>query len=150
MQSKIDPPTGSPRLRALDPDLPMLAAQAAMELESFNSTGEVSFDAVRQLSLRLKNSFSLPSNAPRALLDSSTVSLIGRALNSYLPTEKVSTLDQLSSELWDVAERLDKVVVDPTHQPIEDIRDFCVALSECAASYRQAFYELRPTHPFRR
>jgi hypothetical protein len=49
-----------------------------------------------------------------------------------------------------VARRLENVNTTPAEQPIEKIRDFCIALSECAASYRQAFHDLRPTHPFRR
>ena|SRR2546422_2614648 len=153
MTSPIDTPTVSPKLRALDPDLPMLAARSAMELDNFISTGETNFTAVKELSARLRNSFSQTSSPPKthkALLDSSTVSLIGRALNSSRWIDKVSTVDQLSDELWDVAQRLDKIETEPAQQPIEKIRDFCVALSECAASYRQAFHDLRPSHPFRR
>jgi hypothetical protein len=142
----------SARLRALDPDLPMLAARAAMELDNFKSTGETAFTAVKDLSARLKNSFENGGSTSvpyKALLDSSTVTLVGRALNSSKWAGNVSTIDQLSSELWDVAQRLEQVEIAPAEQPIEKIRDFCVALSECAASYRQAFHDLRPSHPFR-
>jgi hypothetical protein len=146
-------PTASIRLRALDPELPMLAAQAAMELDNYKSSGDTDFDAVKILSQRLNNSFQNGGAAavPRkALLDSSTVSLLGRALNYSSQAEKVSTIDQLDKELWDLAQRLAKVEAAPADQPIEKIRDFCVALSECASSYRQAFHDLRPSHPFRR
>jgi hypothetical protein len=139
------------KLRALDPDLPMLAARAAMELDNYRSSGDRGFFAVKQLSRRLRNSFQSQGAAThKALLDSGTVTLLGRALNSSKWAGDVSTIDQLSAELWEVAERLEGVEGDPGQQPIEKIRDFCVALSECAASYRQAFYDLRPPHPFRK
>jgi hypothetical protein len=149
----MEQPTSSIKLRALDPELPMLAAQAAMELDNYKSSGEIDFAAVKKLSLRLNNSFQSGVSAaePRkALLDSGTVSLLGHAFNSSSRTDKISTIDQLSKELWDVAQRLEKVEAAPAEQPIEKIRDFCVALSECAASYRQTFHDLRPAHPFRR
>lgn len=153
MPPTMELPTCSLKLRALDPELPMLAARAAMELDNYKSSGEMDFAAVKTLSLRLRNSFQNGGGAAvpcKALLDSSTVSLVGRALNSSSWAGKVSTIDQLSAELWDVAHRLEKVEAAPAEQPIEKMRDFCVALSECAASYRQAFHDLRPSHPFRR
>jgi hypothetical protein len=154
MPLTLESPTASIRLRALDPELPMLAAQAAMELDNFKLSGITDFAAVRILSLRLNNSFPSAGGAvvPRkALLDSSTVSLIGRALNSSSWTaNKVSTIDQLDKELWEIAQRLAKVEAAPEEQPIEKIRDFCVALSESASSCRQAFHDLRPSNPFRR
>lgn len=149
MTSIIEPRIRVPRLRALDPDLPMLSAQAAMELDNYRSSGLASFEAVKSLSQRLKNSFT-PTVPRKALLDSGTVTLVGRAFHSTLLAGKEFTVDQLSDELWEMAERLEKVESDPAHEPIEEIRDFCVALSECAASCRQAFHELRPAHPFRR
>ncbi|SRR6266496_322260 len=153
MSPIVESPDVSPKLRALDPELPMLAARAAMELDNYRSSSEASFAAVKHLSLRLKNCFQSGGGTAvpfKALLDSSTVSLVGRALDSSRWAGKVSTIDQLGTELWEVAQRLEKVEADPAGQPIEKIRDFCVALSECAASYRQAFHDLRPSHPFRR
>lgn len=139
------------KLRALDPDLPMLAAQAAMELDNCLSSGERNFGAVRQLSVRLKNSFSLGgSSVPKSLLDSGTISLIGQALHTSRWVGQFSTLDQLSTHLLDVADRLSKVEDNPKAQPVERVRDFCVALSECAASYRQALHDLQPSHPFKK
>jgi len=80
-------PTGgvsavSPKLRALDPDLPMLAAQAAMELDNFRLQQSSEFDAVAQLATRLKNCFANVPDSPttKALLDSGAVSVLGRAL----------------------------------------------------------------------
>ena len=153
MPSTLEPPATLPRLRALDPDLPMLAARAAMELDNYKRSGEASFTAVKLLAERLKNSFqtgAAMASPCKAWLDSGTVSLVGRALNSSSWAGQVSTIEQLSSELWEVARRLENVNTTPAEQPIEKIRDFCIALSECAASYRQAFHDLRPTHPFRR
>src|SRR5437660_12439676 len=117
------------KLRALDPDLPMLAARAAMELDNYRSSGDTSFVAVKQLSRRLKNSFQNQGSGTtqKAMLDSGTVTLVGRALNSSKWAGDVSTIDQLSTELWDVAEKLQEVAGVPEEQPIEKIRDFCVA-----------------------
>jgi hypothetical protein len=142
----------SPKLRALDPDLPLLAAQAAMELDNFRLQHGSEFDAVAQLATRLKNCFANVPDSPKtkALLDSGAVSILGRALDSSRWAEKVSTLSQLSQELWKVAELLERVPSSPKDLPIEKIRDFCVALSECAGSYRQSFNDLRPSNPFRR
>jgi hypothetical protein len=129
----------------------MLAARAAMELDNYRSSGEAAFVAVKELSRRLNNSFrNQGAAAQKASLDSGTVTLVGRALNTSRWSGDVATIDQLDSELWQVARRLQDVEDDPRGQPVDKIRDFCVALSECASSYRQAFHDLRPGHPFRR
>jgi hypothetical protein len=153
MNPILEAPADALKLRALDPDLPMLAARAAMELDNFKSSGETAFEAVNLLGQRLKNSLqhtNTMAGGRKALLDSGTASLVGRALNVSNWPSKISTIDQLGNEIWEVAQILEAVVSSPSSEPIEKIRDFCVALSECAASYRQAFHDLRPAHPFRR
>jgi hypothetical protein len=139
----------TPKLRANDPDLPLLAAQAALELENFKTYGQSDFNAVKQLSFRLKNSFGTGATK-KALLESNTVSVVGRALNSSAWSGQISTMDELNGQLWEIADKIEKLETDPGNQPIDKIRDFCVALSECAASYRQTLHEARPPHPFRR
>lgn len=150
MHATVDPTP--PKLRALDPNLPMLAAQAAMELDSFKITGEIHFVAIKELLDRLKNSLGTTSGSPtsKPLLDSGTVSLVGRALNSSQWSGDIGTLEQINNGLRDIVQHLERLQTEPTTEPIDKIRDFCVALSECAATYRQAFNDMRPAHPFRR
>jgi hypothetical protein len=151
MTTMVETAPVSSKLRALDPSLPMLAARAAMELDNYKLTGEVSFEAVKHLCLRLRNSFAINGGGgAKALLDSSTVSIVGYALNSSNWAGQISTIDQLGNKLQEIAEGLEGAESTPANAPIEKMRDFCVALSKSAASYRQAFNDLRPSHPFQR
>jgi hypothetical protein len=152
MPSTLEIPDIPARLQAFDPDLPMLAAQAAMELDNYQCTGEKGFSAVKELHSQLQNSFAHTGGANpscKNLLDSSAVSLLGHALHATSWVKDIATVDQLSGELWGIAQWLGRVETEADQLPIEKIRDFCVALSECAASQRQAFHDLRPFHPCR-
>ncbi len=133
-------------LRALDPDLPMLASQAAIELDNIRLGRSDETPAVDRLRGLLENSIESDPSAPghRALIDSTTVTLIERALSdSYQTAPK--TLDELLQKACEVADNLKT----PVATQIERVRAFCVALSRCA-SYYQSTNRVRASHPFRR
>lgn len=145
MTSTTRPHTGS-ALRALDPDLPMLASQAAIELDNIRLGIPDETSAADRLSGLLENSMETGPNAAerRARIDSITVTLIERALNDSYQTEP-KTLDELLEKACEIASDLKS----PQNTGIEQVRAFCVALSRCA-SYYQSTNRVRASHPFRR
>lgn len=142
----------------LDPELPFLASQAAVELDNLlNGTGTDSA-AVRNLAKRLQAS--LPSDtatAPhRALLaDTATISVLGQAINISRSAEHmlpISSDDELSQRTAEIAGQLSDVdgPLPEDKKVLKWARAFCLALSQCAAAYRRSEFEVRRPHPFRR
>lgn len=138
-------------LRLYDPDLPMLAAQAAIELDSLRRGKRIGLSTVNEISDRLKGSLEgSPGNGKRAVLDSSTFAIVGPALDTSEWSGRVTTTDQLITGAGDIADAMNKLDEKAETAQIEKIRNFCVALSKYAAAYRQALQDLEPTHSFRR
>ena len=142
------------RLRALNPDIPMLASQAAIELDNLRLGRHPQLGAVARLGKLLTNSVEKDHAAgtTRALMDPATMAVIGQALGNIDGTRAVKTLDQLLEQAWDLALNLKGVGAGekPADMSIDMLRDFCVALSDCALSYVQSIRDLQPSHPYRR
>src|SRR5438477_8790423 len=94
--------TGNRRLRPLDPDLPLLAAQAAVELDAVRLAKSDSLEAFRELRDLLKNSFEIATgNAPKALVDPGTEAV----LTHSLPAAKMkspASRQELVQQAWDL------------------------------------------------
>lgn len=137
-------------LRALDPDLPFLASEAAVDLDNLLSHRARNLDAIRRLADRLNHSIEASrTGATRSLMDPATLNLLGVAMaqTRTYPSEKV---EDVLSQTAKIASRLATVETTQDTTELEQDRDFCVALSEAAASYRRSIQDLRPQHPFRR
>jgi len=144
-------------LRALDPDLPMLAARAAMQLDTFISasrngekTQEIRTDAINKLAAMV-TSVTLPRAAEspaRALMDPLTANIVSRAYSeaSNAPLRSWKDLELAANKLSEMF----KSVSHPGERgqdplvSLQLLRDFCVKLSEYAASKRQLAYGERP------
>ena len=149
--------TPGDELRALDPDLPMLAARAAMQLDLAigaarrgESTKLIRTDALDKLAeLVTSVSTSILGNAEtRALMDPLTVSIVSRAYSdaSDAPLKSWKDLDEAAKKLTELFSGLSNEKRNST-DPIKGLqllRDFCVKLSEYAASKRQLAYGERP------
>jgi hypothetical protein len=139
------------RIQVLDPDLPLLASQAALELDNLLLGEKVEPMALRQLGKALKNSFTGTGSTPRkSLVDPGVVAVIGRALNASDVMKSASTVDELDNKAWEVVGQMDQIGEHGDSNDVKKVRDFCVALSDYAASYRQALSDADPVPPYRR
>jgi hypothetical protein len=153
-------PASPSELRALDPDLPILAARAAMQLDrAIGATRRgqavpgLRFDAIEELSRRVSQvSASISGGtASRALVDPLTASVLSRAYAeaTHAPLQSWQDLEKAASELsrlFEQASHHPKKAPDPV-AGLELLRDFCVKLSEYAALKRQLAYGERPVPP---
>lgn len=138
-------------LRLYDPDLPMLAAQAAIELDSLRRGKRIGLSTVGEIGNRLRSSIVTSNdNGKRAVLESSTFAIVGPALDTVDSLGPVKTTDQLINGAGEIAAEMNELSENTDNDQIERIRNFCVALSKFAAEYRQSLQDLEPTHSFRR
>jgi hypothetical protein len=137
------------RLRPLDPDLPVLAARAAIEVEGFRlgKRQEKSLGAVREMTGLIKNSFAVePAGSKRLFIDHGTATVIGQSLN-WNP--KAKSMSDLVKEAWQIVGDLEKLQAQKK-STLERFRDFFVALSKRSAAYREALRGTRAAPPYRR
>jgi len=142
---------GQPRLRPLDPDLPLLAAQAAIELDALRLSKYTEMTAFKELRSMLKNSFFENAGADRrkSLIDPGAESLLSYSLTASEWSGSV-TQQELVEEAWKLVGKMETAEQVDDKKVIEKIRDFCVALSGCAASYRETIQGTTPVPPYRR
>lgn len=136
-------------LRALDPELPFLASEAAVDLDNLLANRARDFSAIQRLADRLKISVENSSSESARVMDPATLNLLDTAM--------VQSRAFASGKVADVLSQAAKIAgnlaaVDSSQNPaeLEQARDFCVALSQAAASYRRSISDLRQSHPFRR
>lgn len=144
------PKTGpaSPPFRALDPELPGLAARAAFELDNFRLRAEGKEvpqphrNAIDSLATRLQSALrvSTPPVDRKALIDPLTTSVLRDAvIQSRL--EHPTTLDAVLAEVGRLAARL--MAIESFRQEIAGLtmlRDFCLALSDLASSKQRLIH----------
>ncbi len=145
----------TPVLLGLDPDLPFLASKAAVELDTALLGKPSLFENVKVLALRLcaatEKVQGTEDPGTLALLDSPTVEIFSRALGAA-KAQRATTLAELISEAWTVANQLSKATTNtenPDQAMLQTMRSFCVALSQSAASYQQSIHDREPRHPYR-
>lgn len=138
-------------LRAWDTDLPLLSAKAAIELERYANGASVELSSVRRLAELIKNSIQRePNTAPRSLMDPSTIVVFGSAISRTRTWPETITMNDLLQEALRIASTLSDPSKDLHNEEITQTRDFCIALSRCASSYRHSMFGYRPKHPYRR
>lgn len=144
-------------VNVLDPELPLLASRAAVELDGVIQKHNTSLVSVHRLAERLRHALPScePNEPPRALLaDAATVTILGQAVNiadqNNPPRNPLSTIDELQRRTKQIVEELGNAASADSQMSFEWARAFCLALSKCAASYRKSVYDLRPPHPLRR
>ena len=153
----VEQPTHSAMFRALDPELPILAARAAMQLDCLivrSQEGKehpnVRLDAVRELAELVSHVGAETSHAHgvRSLMDPVTATVFSKAFS-----DTSSTSLRSYSELSDAARNLSGMFTRINEEGCESLsllRDFCVRLSSYAASQRQSANRGRSPQPFRK
>ena len=140
-------------LRALDPDLPLLASQAAIELDTLIRKKTTKLSATRRLASMLSKSFPRTEEGkePKFFIDPAAATLITRAFHqSHGGGQPVRTVNDLRREASKVALSLKNTSPGAGQKSLVEARAFCAALAESAASYLQSRYAEFPTHPYRR
>ena len=129
------------------PDLAALASQAAITLDRKARGIDVPVDSVHRLVEFLRGTVEapLPGNAAR-LLDPLTADVLSRAFAAG----ELHGIPQLKEKANEVIERLEAVREQTEKQALEELRDFCIALSRSAQSEYIAAWTALPQHPFRR
>ncbi len=153
MVAYISPPNNRPEFHALDPDLPSLAAEVAIDVDNLLAGTSTDQDAMQQLANKLKHSIEHDSNGDpsRARMDMATVTVLGEAV---LGTMENKTHQEKIEDLLTKANKIAEILgsADPQSDRVglEEARVFCVTLSRAAAAYSESIRDLRPSHPFRR
>jgi hypothetical protein len=148
-------------LQVLDPDLPLIAARAALQLDVFlaglrNGTevGRGRVDAIQSLS-RMVSSLTggQAEGGMRNLVDPITADVLSRAYTEAAHSAPLSTWQQLEQAIHDLAAKLSQVGMGTTKenqvQALVVLRDFCLRLSEYAANKRQIAYGEKPRSQYR-
>src|SRR5258708_211036 len=81
----IEAPLRKDVLSVLDPELPFLASEAAIDIENLLTAKAKDLAAVRRLATRLRNSIpSASDGGPRSLMDPATLTVLGEAIYQSL------------------------------------------------------------------
>ena len=152
MTHVLSRPQSNQGLRALDPDLPFLASEAAIDIEILLSGAKEDLSAIRRLAERLNNSIDsgTEDGRPRSLMDQATLTVLNEAVAEAVRHESLQRVEDLMSEALKIFKLLSDEHLKDNRNALEQARDFCVALSRAAMAYRKSIRDLRPSHPFRR
>lgn len=139
-------------LHVLDPDLPFVASQAAIELDDLISGRDSKPKYVFILEKKLRNSLEIDSSESthQSLIDPSTLTVLGEAINRSHNQKTVTKVEDLITQARSIADGLsiEKKQKNKKKQ-LKWVRDFCIALSSLAAGYHKSIFDIRPQHPFR-
>ena len=140
-------------LRIVDPELPFLASQAAIEIDNLILGRNPKLNYVYILGTKLRNSFDIDTSndPPNLLIDPPTLTIVGEAINESHNHTRVNKVDELVEKAKALASDLtEETQKKDNFEKLEWVRAFCVALSRLSAAYHGSILDLRQTHPFRR
>lgn len=139
-------------INVLDQELPMLASDAAVELDLLLNGVNVQADSVRLLAEKLQSMLPTDSvdSTPHSLqTDTALQNVLGLAF-ARTGDDPQTILQHLLVRTADTAKKLSNANQQVEQPVLEWQRAFCLALSQSAASHRQMLYGMRPSHPDRR
>lgn len=140
------------RLQIMDPDLPLLASKAAIELDNAIAGRPADLEPVKRLASLLRDSIG-QADTPgslKSLMDPPTVTALGRALRESGGTGSITTVDQLFAKSREIADRLTDTRSGTDKDHLRWAREFFVALARGAVAHRHSARSRRRTHPARR
>lgn len=151
---------GPPVLWALDSRLPRIAAQAAVEFDWLiqdkhgQFAGELSRESIRKLLWLLSNSIGKVrfNDNNKGFVDSLGLSVFTKAYNESYKARPVRTQEGLVTAVKELTNEFEKAnqEAELDEDVLKKMMDFCVALSEYAATYREMLYDNRQDHPYRK
>jgi len=142
--------------RALDPQLPLLSAKAAVQLDNLRLkmagqfASEPRIDAIQALVQRLTGALDAVTSS-KALFDPITETVLSSALaqSHHDQMTKQKDFRLAADELTKLLQRLEKNQA-TSQEELASWRDFCIAVSTLSASKQQSIYGTRPHHAHRR
>jgi hypothetical protein len=148
--------------RALDPTLPLLAAQVAAEIDNVivaakhGHTSLPRIEALPQLANMLAGFQGVDQQGAHihGMLDPITENVFLRAYQASFDgsklTDNLAAAAERLAESFSQAEQADSATTSASTETLTHLRDFCLALSNYAASKRRAVFGSRVRHPFSR
>lgn len=140
----INPVSADP-LQVLDPSLPLLASEAALEMDGLLLKQQLpSESAARQLANLLRVSFFDAEAGVTSFVDSSVLAVVGGAMKAAkLSNVDINTATKFSEIGKQLTNQLDTVGADSAPADIKKLRGFCNQLSRFAIHFRQRLYPVR-------
>jgi len=135
-------------VRPLSPNFAFLALRAAVELDDIIHGKSARADALAELARSLRQTTSAIGGSPSltSLADPLSADLLYRALEQS-SRQSMSTVESLVQKANSLASSLQAVTPGSEAKDLEILRNFCLALSRVASSYRQEERErMRPQH----
>ena len=152
MSSTIPLSLEKPGLKALDPDLPFLAAEVAIDVDNMLSGVSNDKTAMRILARKLLQSIDFDSTGvpPRSRMDMATLTVLGEAVSETVEKQSLKNVEELLAKASQIANVLARENPKEDRDALERAGTFCMALSRAAAAYSESIRDLGPSHPFRR
>lgn len=138
-------------LQVLDPDLFLLASEAAIDIDNLLSNRSKDFKAMRDLANRLKNSIEISGGGPmHSLMDPPTLTVLSEAVAQAAGKPYIEKIEDLLAEACKISDELSSE--DPAKDPeaLKRARIFCMGLSMAVVAYRKSIRDLRQMRPFRK
>lgn len=141
---------GRVQLGSTDANIPLLAIQAANELDELVQGRKTEFQAVKRLAEVMKQSFPIESpSGGTAFVDSGTVAVLSQAMDELPDGPRASTMSELVDYALRVVKDLETFESASPTENLKAMRDFCIALASAASAYQQSIFEMAPTDPLR-
>lgn len=134
-----------PAFRATDPEIPFLAAQAALELDLVAQNIGRSLEHVQKLA----DLFANVDKPVADFYDPVTSGVVSRALCTYFKPD-VESLTDFAARNREIGEILRKAAEGDAQTPVDRLRDFCLAISQFSSASQSSAYGNRERHPFRK
>jgi hypothetical protein len=136
--------------RVTDSEFPLIAANAALEVDNVIQGQNGSFENVTRLSKLLEKAIIRDTGQVakvKSLMDPVSTGVFSRA---FLKSHKRSlkSLNELAAEAYSLSTQLGSI--DGKREMLQAVRDFCVALSKLALASRPAVQHCRLRNPHRR
>jgi hypothetical protein len=125
---------GSQPFASLDPDLPSIAARAAVEVDAIinaKNVGAVNLARLADVMTRAFGGESATTGAAARFLDPIETDVMYRTFQDARPRD-LNSYDALRAASLDLAKRLRETTSPGTPPALEDLKRFCLALSKHA------------------
>ena len=138
-------------IEALDPDLPFLAAEVAIDVSNILLGVSIDQTAMRNLAEKLSLSVKSVSAGvhPSSRMDMATLTVLGEAVFGTIENQSLKNVEDLFAKATQIADVLAREDPKDDSDALKQAGNFCVALSRAAAAYSESIRDLGPSHPFR-
>jgi hypothetical protein len=138
------------QLSSTGANVPLLAIEAASEIDELIEGRKTRLDSVTRLAEVLKLSFRLDEPGERQnFIDSGSVAVFSKAIDELSVGQGVSTVKELAQQAMKVVNDLETSQKGSPTATLEQMRDFCIALASAATAYQQSIFEMKPANPLR-